>query len=103
MNRWPTPSCLNSAEKSARIKRIERSSQRLRVNLRLVGLDTPSVDLLDDKKLLAHTRFLVHGMSIIEGLALTEVPEGRYELVALPLRLVGFDGSPVRAVLRSLT
>ena len=71
--------------------------------VRLIGLDTPSVDLLDDKMLLAHTRFLVHGMSIIEGLALTEVPEGRYELVALPLRLVGFDGSPVRAVLRSLT
>lgn len=70
--------------------------------VRLVGLDTPSVDLLDDKEILAHNRFLAHGMSIIEGLALAEVPEGRYELVALPLRLVGFDGSPVRAVLRSL-
>lgn len=70
--------------------------------VRLVGLDTPSVDLLDDKKIMAHHRFLAHGMSIIEGLALAEVPEGRYELVALPLRLVGFDGSPVRAVLRSL-
>ncbi len=35
-------------------------------------------------------------------LALRDVPEGLYELIALPLRLAGFDGSPVRAVLREL-
>lgn len=70
--------------------------------VRLVGLDTPSVDLLDDKELLSHHRFLANDMAILEGLALADVPEGRYELSALPLRLVGFDGSPVRAVLRSL-
>ena len=69
--------------------------------VRLVGVDTPSVDLLDDKELLAHRRFLANDMAIVEGLALNEVPEARYELVAMPLRLVGFDGSPVRAVLRS--
>ena len=69
--------------------------------VRLVGVDTPSVDLLDDKKILAHQRFLAHDMAIIEGLALDDVPEGRYELVALPLPLAGFDGSPIRAVLRS--
>jgi arylformamidase len=39
-------------------------------------------------------------MSILEGLALAGVPDGVYELIALPLRLIGFDGSPVRAVLR---
>ena len=71
--------------------------------VRLVGLDTPSVDLLDDKELLAHHRFLANDMAIIEGLMLADVSEGRYELSAFPLRLVGFDGSPVRAVLRSLT
>ncbi len=70
--------------------------------VRLVGTDTPSVDLLDDKELLSHQRFLANDMAILEGLALGEVAEGRYELSALPLRLVGFDGSPVRAVLRSL-
>ena len=70
--------------------------------VRLVGTDTPSVDLLDDKELLSHHRFLENDMAILEGLALGEVAEGRYELSALPLRLVGFDGSPVRAVLRSL-
>jgi arylformamidase len=40
-------------------------------------------------------------MAILEGLVLAEVPEGRYELIALPLRLVGFDASPVRAILRT--
>jgi arylformamidase len=51
----------------------------------------------------AHRTFLKHDMAILEGLALAHVPEGLYELIALPLRLVGFDASPVRAVLRSLS
>ncbi|MDE0889951.1 MAG: cyclase family protein [Phycisphaerales bacterium] len=71
--------------------------------VRLVGTDAPSVDLFHDTKILAHQRFLANDMAIIEGLALDDVAEGRYELIAPPLRLVGFDGSPVRAVLRSLT
>lgn len=70
--------------------------------VRLVGIDTPSVDLSDSRDLPAHRRFLAHGMSILEGLVLEGVPEGRYELIALPLRLEGFDASPVRAVLRTL-
>ena len=70
--------------------------------VRLVGTDAPSVDLFHDPKLLAHHRFLANDMAIIEGLALDDVSEGRYELIAPPLKLVGFGGSPVRAVLRSL-
>jgi arylformamidase len=70
--------------------------------VRLVGLDTPSVDLFDDKELIAHARCLAHDMAILEGLRLDEVPEGCYELIALPLALAGFDASPVRAVLRAL-
>ena len=70
--------------------------------VRLVGLDTPSVDLFESKDLPAHARFLAHDMAILEGLVLGQVPEGVYELIALPLKLVGFDASPVRAVLRSL-
>jgi len=66
----------------------------------LVGIDTPSVDLFDSKDLPAHHAFLRHDMAILEGLALKDVPEGFYELIALPLRLAGFDASPVRAVLR---
>ena len=67
----------------------------------LIGIDTPSVDLFTSKDLPAHKRFLAHDMSILEGLILRDVPEGDYELIALPLPLVGFDASPVRAILRS--
>lgn len=67
-----------------------------------VGIDTPSVDLFDSKDLPAHKAILKHDMSILEGLLLKDVPEGIYELVALPLPLVGFDASPVRAVLRTV-
>lgn len=69
--------------------------------VRLVGVDTPSVDLFDSKELPAHKAFLRHDMAILEGLVLREVPAGVYELIALPLRLVGFDASPVRAILRT--
>jgi arylformamidase len=65
-----------------------------------IGIDTPSVDLFSSKDLPSHGRFLAHDMAILEGLRLASVPEGRYELIALPLPLVGFDASPVRAVLR---
>ena len=67
----------------------------------LVGVDTPSVDPADSKDLPAHKAFLKNDVYILEGLVLSDVPEGRYELIALPLKLVGFDASPVRAVLRN--
>ena len=69
---------------------------------RLVGIDTPSVDLFAARELVAHHRFLAHDMAILEGLVLAHVPDGTYELIALPLRLTGFDASPVRAVLRAM-
>jgi arylformamidase len=69
---------------------------------RLVGIDTPSVDLFAARELVAHERFLAHDMAILEGLVLAHVPEGIYELIALPLKLTGFDASPVRAVLRTM-
>ncbi len=68
----------------------------------LIGIDTPSVDLFDSKDLPAHKMFLHHDMAILEGLLLREVPQGLYELIALPLKLVGFDASPVRAILRTV-
>ena len=69
----------------------------------LIGIDTPSVDIADSKDLPAHAAFLENDVAILEGLVLAHVPAGRYELIALPLRLVGFDASPVRAVLRPLS
>lgn len=65
-----------------------------------IGIDTPSVDLFSSKDLPAHRRFLARDLAILEGLRLGHVTPGRYELIALPLPLVGFDASPVRAVLR---
>lgn len=70
--------------------------------VKLVGIDTPSVDPFSSQELLAHRAFLRNDMAILEGLVLGGVPEGEYELIALPLRLEGFDASPVRAVLRTL-
>ncbi len=66
----------------------------------LVGIDTPSVDLFDSRSLPVHRACLKHDIAILEGLVLARVPAGLYELIALPLPLVGFDASPVRAVLR---
>lgn len=68
----------------------------------LAGIDTPSVDLFGDAALPVHRRVLRHGIAILESLALDGVPAGVYELIALPLRLVDCDASPVRAVLRDL-
>ncbi len=68
----------------------------------LVGVDVPSVDALDSKDLPVHHALGRHGVAILESLDLSGVPEGVYELLALPLRLAGADGSPVRAVLRAL-
>lgn len=66
---------------------------------RLVGTDAPSVDPVDSKTLEAHRVLVEAGIPNLENLALSGVAAGRYVLVALPLRLVEADSSPVRAVL----
>ena len=68
--------------------------------VRLVGIDTPSIDPPDSKSLDSHQRVRAHGMAILEGIVLDDVPEGDYELISLPLKIAGCDASPVRAVLR---
>lgn len=68
----------------------------------LVGLDYLSVEAFDAEEPEAHRTLLDREVVIVEGVDLREVPEGRYELLCLPLRLAGLDGSPVRAVLRTL-
>mgnify|MGYP005749667967 FL=1 len=65
----------------------------------LIGLDLPSVDALDSKELLIHHSLHEKNIMILEGLDLAHVPEGEYDLTALPLKLEHADGSPVRAVL----
>jgi arylformamidase len=70
--------------------------------VRLIGVDTPSLDPADSKALESHQRVRRYGMAILEGIVLDDVPEGDYELIALPLKIRGCDASPVRAVLREL-
>lgn len=65
----------------------------------LIGIDTPSIDPESSKTLDAHGRVAARGLCILEGVVLAQVPDGCYELVALPLAIEGGDASPVRAVL----
>ena len=67
--------------------------------LRLFGTDSPSVDPMDSKTLDIHHALWRRGAVILEGLDLSAVPDGDYQLVALPLKLAGMDASPVRAIL----
>lgn len=68
--------------------------------VRLIGIDTASIDPFDSKDLPAHHQLVAFQMRNLEGLDLRHVPDGEYELIALPLKLQGFDASPVRAILR---
>lgn len=70
--------------------------------VRLIGIDTPSLDPQESKTLDAHRTVERQAMAILEGIVLDAVPEGDYELIALPLRFSHLDASPVRAVLRPL-
>lgn len=68
----------------------------------LVGIDTASIDPADSKTLDSHQVIRRRGLRVLENLVLDNVPEGDYELIALPLKLTTADASPVRAVLRAL-
>ena len=78
---------------------IERLADR---GVRLVGIDTASIDPAASKSLDAHQVIRRRDMRVLENLVLDDVAEGDYELIALPLRLTTADASPVRAVLRAL-
>ena len=68
----------------------------------LIGTDAPSLDPQESKTMDAHKMVLKHDMRILEGLVLDDVPEGRYELIALPLKIAGGDAGLCRAILREL-
>ncbi|HUF38768.1 MAG TPA: cyclase family protein, partial [Anaerolineales bacterium] len=90
-DRFPSTFAYFSAEAAARIAQA---------SVRLLGTDAPSVDAVDSKELPAHHALWAGGALILENLDLRNVPEGEYELIALPLPILGADGSPIRAVLR---
>ena len=72
------------------------------LGVQLIGIDTASIDPADSKTLDSHQVIRRRNLRVLENLLLDEVPEGDYELIALPLKLVSADASPVRAVLREL-
>lgn len=68
--------------------------------VRLLGVDAPSVDRRNSKSLAVHHALFTNGVAVLENLDLRDVHDGFYELIALPLRWVGLDAVPVRALLR---
>jgi len=93
---FPDPDHFNSDFNSLSPELIEHLHDQGCV---LVGLDTPSVDPFESTALESHQALARTGLRNLEGLALDQVAPGLYTLVALPLKLGGADGSPVRAIL----
>ena len=96
---WPDPTVFNEDFAGLSVAFVDAMAA---AGVITVGVDTPSVDTASSKDLPAHRAILGHDIAILEYLDLSAVPAGVYELIALPLKLVGFDASPVRAVLRTL-
>jgi arylformamidase len=67
--------------------------------VKLLGLDLPSMDEIDSKSLQNHHALARAGIAIVESLDLSDVAAGIYNFVALPLKIAGADGAPIRAVL----
>lgn len=76
---------------------VERLAE---LGVRLIGIDSASVDPADSVLLESHQALRRHGLRVLENLCLDAVDEGDYELIALPLKLMDCEASPVRAVLR---
>ncbi|QIL81196.1 arylformamidase [Diaphorobacter sp. HDW4A] len=72
------------------------------LGVRLIGIDTASIDPANSKTLDSHQILRRRDMRVLENLVLDDVAEGDYELIALPLKLTTADASPVRAILREL-
>ena len=94
---FPDPENFNEDFAALSVELVDALHER---GVQLVGIDTPSVDLFASKSLPAHQACAKHDMAILEGIVLRDIPAGYYELIAVPLKLEGFDASPVRALLR---
>jgi arylformamidase len=93
---FPDPDQWNSDFASFSPELIEEWAN---AGVKLIGIDTPSIDPETSKDLPAHAMVAKHDLCILEGLVLTHVKPGLYTLVALPLKIEGADSGPVRAVL----
>jgi arylformamidase len=93
---FPDPEVFNEDFASASPELVDWLHER---RVRLLGIDTPSVDPCRDPVLHSHRAAARCDMALLEGLVLEHVEPGLYTLVALPLRLESADASPVRAAL----
>src|SRR5581483_11414970 len=66
----------------------------------LVGIDYLSLEKFHAPEPRAHLALLTKGIPVIEGLSLKDVEPGDYDLIVLPLRVVGHEAAPARAILR---
>ena len=80
---------------------VEAAQALVARGVKLVGLDYLSVAHADEQ-VPVHRAFLDHGVVLLEGVDLSAIAPGRYELICFPLRLRASDGAPCRAVLRDL-
>jgi len=78
---------------------VSAARELARRGVRFVGVEGMSIDAPSAEGLPAHRAILGTGGVIAEGLELSHVKPGTYELVCLPMKFVGLDGSPARAVL----
>lgn len=73
------------------------------LGVQLIGIDTASIDPASSHSLDSHILVRARDLRVLENLVLDAVPEGDYELIALPLKLMEAEASPVRAILRKLS
>ena len=71
--------------------------------IKLIGIDYLSIESYGVSEHKVHHQLLGNQIAILEGLNLSKVDSGEYELICLPLKLVDCDGAPVRAILKELT
>jgi arylformamidase len=81
---------------------VEAAEALVAKGVKLVGLDYLSVAHAGDEQVPVHRAFLDRGVALLEGIDLSEIAPGRYELICFPLRICGADGAPCRAVLRDI-
>jgi arylformamidase len=73
----------------------------VQAGIKLVGIDYLSIEKFGSKDFAAHHALLNAGVVIVEGLDLSNVEPGEYEMTCLPMKVAGADGAPARVVLRT--
>src|SRR5262245_49553497 len=79
----------------------EAAEYLAQIGIKLVGIDYLSIEKFGSVDYPAHRALLGAGVVIVEGLDLSDVEPGEYEMACLPLRVAGGDGAPARVLLRT--